>query len=127
MNFIRGLGLTTVLVVLAVSVLVFLAGDRLVHPYIWWLVGFFVFITGFSHYVATLGVKHDPEHFSAFYYASMGVRMVFCIIAIFVYRYFHEERLIQFVFNFFALYFVFTAFEIYALLSNLRRNSKKPY
>ena len=102
------------------------SGDRWLHPYYWWLLAFFVFLTGFAHYVSYLGLKHEAQKLFAYYFASMGLRMVFCVIAIFGYRYFHEENLVQFVLNFFALYFIYTGFEIYALLSNLRRNSKKP-
>ena len=125
MNFIRGMLLLTGLVVLLTTVLLQFTGDRLIHSYIWYMLVFFVFVTCFAHYVAQLGLKHDSENLHAYYYASMGVRMVFCIIAIYVYRYFHEEHLVQFVINFFVLYFIFTGFEIYALLSNLRQNSKK--
>lgn len=113
-------------VVLVATGLVYSTGYQMVHAYFWYLLGFFIFLTGFAHYVSQLGLKHDSEHLHAYYFASMGLRMVFCVMAIFVYRYYHEENLIQFVFNFFALYFIYTGFEIYALLSNLRRNSKKP-
>ena len=125
MGFIRGLVLITGLVVMVASGFIAFTGNEFIHPLIWWMVGFFVFVTGFAHYVAHMGLKHDQEHLHAYYYASMGVRMVFVIIAIFIYRYFNEERVIQFVFNFFVLYFIYTGFEIYSLLSNLRQNSKK--
>lgn len=121
----RLLFLTGALALLAAGLLQF-SGYQLVHPYVWYLLGFFVFLTGFAHYLTHLGLKHDPENFSAYYFASMGLRMVFCIIVIFMYRYYTEENLVQFVFNFFMLYFIYTGFEIHALLSNLRRNSKKP-
>ncbi|MFC6996308.1 hypothetical protein [Rufibacter roseus] len=126
MGFVRGMVVLTGLLVLVVSVLVFFTGYTVVHEYVWWLLGFFVFLTGFAHYVAQLGLKQDSENLQAYYFSAMGLRMVFGIIAIFVYRHFHEENIVQFVFNFFALYFIYTGFEIYALLSNLRRNSKKP-
>ncbi|WP_242693219.1 hypothetical protein [Sabulibacter ruber] len=115
----------TGLLVLVITGLQFYTGAGLIHSYIWYMVPFFVFVTGFAHYVALLGLKHDATNLHAYYYTSMGVRMVFAIIAIFVYRYFHEEQIVQFVLNFFVLYFIYTGFEIYALLSNLRRNSKK--
>ncbi|WP_205503561.1 hypothetical protein [Rufibacter psychrotolerans] len=117
--------LITGVLVLLVTALVELTGDRLIHSYIWYMLAFFLFVTSFSHYVAHLGLKHDQANLHVYYFTSMGVRMVFCIIAIFLYRFYHEEQVMQFVFNFFVLYFTYTAFEIYALLSNLRRNSKK--
>ncbi|RNI23513.1 hypothetical protein EFB08_18435 [Rufibacter latericius] len=125
MSFFRGMLLLTGLLVLLVTVLQLFTGARLIHFYIWYMLGFFVFLTGFAHYIAYLGLKHDSENLHAYYFASMGVRMVFSIIAVFVYRYFHAEQLVQFVLNFFALYFIYAGFEIYALLSNLRQNSKK--
>ncbi|WP_246849892.1 hypothetical protein [Rufibacter roseolus] len=117
--------LLTGLLVLLITVLLMFTGDTVVHSYIWYMLCFFVFVTGFAHYVAFLGLKNDSGNLHAYYFAAMGVRMVFSIIAVFVYRYFHAEGLVQFVSNFFALYFIYTGFEIYALLSNLRQNSKK--
>jgi uncharacterized membrane protein HdeD (DUF308 family) len=111
--------------VLLITLLNMVAGDQLIHSYIWYMLGFFVFLTGFAHYVSYLGLRHDSENLHAYFFASMGVRMVFSIIAVFVYRYFHTEELVQFVLNFFVLYFIYAGFEIYALLSNLRQNSKK--
>lgn len=117
--------LLTGLLVLLVTVLVATTGEQLVHSYVWYMLGFFVFVTSFTHYIGHLGLKHDAGNLHAYFYASMGVRMVFAIIVIFVYRYFHDEKIVQFVINFFALYFIYAGFEIYALLSNLRQNSKK--
>ncbi|WP_181306698.1 hypothetical protein [Rufibacter sp. XAAS-G3-1] len=117
--------LLTGLLVLLVTVLSIATGDQLIHSYIWYMLGFFVFLTCFAHYVSNLGLAHDSENLHAYFFASMGVRMVFSVIAVFVYRYFHAQQLVQFVLNFFALYFIYAGFEIYALLSNLRQNSKK--
>jgi len=55
----------------------------------------------------------------------MGFRVVLCIGVVALYAYFYKEGRLQFVFNFFALYFLFTGFEIYSLLANLRPHLKK--
>lgn len=81
---------------------------------------FFVFITGFTYYLTQLGHQNDPENFQVYYFASMGFRVVLSIAVVGVYAWFNRDGRLQFVFNFFALYFLFTGFEIYSLLANLR-------
>nr|WP_304608544.1 hypothetical protein [Pontibacter anaerobius] len=92
----------------------------LLHSYIWHMLLFFVFITGFTYYLTQMGYKNDPENFQVYYFASMGFRVVLSIGVVALYVWFFKEGRLQFVFNFFALYFLFTGFEIYSLLANLR-------
>jgi hypothetical protein len=56
---------------------------------------------------------------------SSVLRVLLCMTAVFIYVFQASDRELQFALNFFAIYFVYTGFEIYALLSNLRRISKK--
>lgn len=125
MPFIRSLLLITLLICLVIGILIYLQGNTLVHPYIWYMVLFFLFVTGFTHYITSMGRKNDPTNFQMYYLGSTVFRVLMSIGVIFIYVYFSAERELQFVANFFLLYFMYTGFEIYHILTNLRRNSKK--
>ncbi|MDX5419472.1 MAG: hypothetical protein LPK09_09660 [Hymenobacteraceae bacterium] len=125
MTFFRNLAILTAILCVAIGALLQFTGNTLVHAYIWYILAFFVFITGFTYYLTQLGYKNDPENFQVYYFASMGFRVVLSIGVVALYAYFYKEGRLQFVFNFFALYFLFTGFEIYSLLANLRPHLKK--
>lgn len=120
MKFVRNLAILTAILCVIIGVLLQFTGYTLLHSYIWYMLLFFVFITGFTYYLTQLGYKNDPENFQVYYFASMGFRVVLSIGVVALYVWFFKEGRLQFVFNFFALYFLFTGFEIYSLLANLR-------
>ncbi|WP_266203435.1 hypothetical protein [Pontibacter kalidii] len=120
MKFVRNLAMLTAILCVIIGVLLQFTGYALLHSYIWYILAFFVFITGFTYYLTQLGYKNDPENFQVYYFASMGFRVVLSIGVVALYVWFFQEGRLQFVFNFFALYFLFTGFEIYSLLANLR-------
>nr|WP_255710091.1 hypothetical protein [Pontibacter harenae] len=103
-----------------------LTGQKLVHQYVWLILVFFIFITAFTFYLTNMGLKNDADNFQVYYFSSMGFRMVLSIGVIFAYVYFVGADNLRFVFNFFIFYFLFTGFEIYSLLGNLRPNLKEP-
>ncbi|PRY14821.1 hypothetical protein CLV24_10358 [Pontibacter ummariensis] len=125
MKFFRNLFILAAALCVVAAVLLQFSGNAVVHSFIWHMLGFFVFVTGFTHYLTDLGYKNDPDNFQAYYFASMGFRMVLSIGVVALFAYFYKEGRLQFVFNFFALYFLFTGFEIYSLLANLRPNLKR--
>ncbi len=125
MSFFKSLIVVTLLLCLVAGVAVYLQGYTLVHPYIWYMLLFFVFVTGFTYYIIAMGSKSDPGNFQMYYFGSTAFRVLMCMGVIFIYVYFAGERELQFTLNFFLLYFVYTGFEIYHILTNLRRNSKK--
>lgn len=126
MSFFKSLLLVTVTLCLIVAAAVYVQGYELVHPYIWYMVLFFLFITGFTYYIVSMGSKNDPGNFQMYYLGSTVFRVLMCMGVIFIYVYFAKDRELQFALNFFLLYFIYTGFEIYHILTNLRRNSKKP-
>ncbi|AKD02672.1 hypothetical protein POKO110462_09260 [Pontibacter korlensis] len=120
MRFTRNLAILTAILCIIIGAMLQFTGYTLLHSYIWHMLLFFVFITGFTYYLTQLGHKNDPENFQVYYFASMGFRVVLSIGVVALYVWFYKEGRLQFVFNFFALYFLFTGFEIYSLLANLR-------
>ena len=125
MKFIKNLIILTSFLCGIISALHYFTGHALVHDFVWYTLVFFVCVTGFTYYLTQLGYKNDPENFQVYYFVSMGVRVVLCIGVVALYVYFHKEDRLLFIFNFFALYFLFTGFEIYSLLANLRPHLKK--
>ena len=125
MNFFRNLFIFSGIVGLIIGVLIYFTGYTLVHTYIWYVLAFFVFITALTFYVSRLGISYDSDNFQLYYFGSTGFRMLLSIAVVFFYVYRFSENELQFVLNFFALYFLFTGFEIYSLLANLRPNLKK--
>ena len=124
MNFIRNLLIYTGVIGLATGLLYYMSGTELVHPYILYILAFFILITAGTFYLTRLGISYDSDNFQLYYFGSMGFRMMLSIGVVFVYVYLFSENELQFVFNFFVLYFLFTGFEIYSLLANLRPHLK---
>nr|WP_255749816.1 hypothetical protein [Pontibacter liquoris] len=112
---------------LAIGALTYFTGHALVHPYVWYVLAFFVLITAATFYITRLGISYDSDNFQLYYFGSMGFRMLLSIGVVFIYVYLFSENELQFVLNFFVLYFLFTGFEIYSLLANLRPNLKKQH
>jgi hypothetical protein len=125
LKFARNLALYSVLIGLAMWLLQRVADDKLVHPFGWYILAFFVFITAITFYIIKLGLTEDENNFQLYYFGSMGLRVILSLAIIFVYVYLYKERELQFVLNFFVLYFLYTGFEIYSILTNLRPHLKK--
>nr|WP_245402668.1 hypothetical protein [Pontibacter sp. E15-1] len=113
------------LVGLGIGALAYFTGDAVVHAYVWYMLAFFVLVTAGTFYITRLGISYDQDNFQLYYFGSMGFRMMLSIAVVFIYVFLFSENELQFVLNFFVLYFLFTAFEIYSLLANLRPNLKK--
>ena len=120
MSFFRNLVILTILVSAVLAVLIYFTGYELVHP-----LAFFALITLGAFYAIQKGSKADPGSFQLYFMGSSVLRVLLCMTAVFIYVFMAAERELQFALNFFALYFIYTGFEIYSILSNLRRISKK--
>ena len=125
MNFVRNLLVFSGVVGLGIGALSYFTADALVHAYVWYILAFFVLVTAGTFYITRLGISYDQDNFQLYYFGSMGFRMMLSIGVVFIYVYLFSENELQFVLNFFVLYFLFTGFEIYSLLANLRPNLKK--
>lgn len=125
MKFARNLILFSLFIGLVMWLLQYVAEDKLVHPYAWYILAFFVFITAVTFYIIKLGLTEDESNFQLYYFGSMGFRVILSLGIVFVYVYLFKERELQFVLNFFVLYFMYTGFEIYSILTNLRPHLKK--
>ena len=125
MHFLRNLIILTLIAIVGIATLVYFTGYSLVHPLAWYILLFFTTVTFLTFYVVGKGMGDDFQKFQLFYFGSSVVRIFLCMIAVFLYVYLASEREMQFAINFFLIYFLYTGFEIYSILGNLRRISKK--
>ena len=125
MHFLRNLIILTVLLAAGIGLLVYFTGYALVHSLSWYILLFFATITFLTFYVVGKGMGDDFQKFQLFYFGSSVGRIFLCMVAVFLYVYLASEREMQFAINFFLIYFLYTGFEIYSILGNLRRISKK--
>lgn len=125
MSFFRNLLFATGIVALVAGLLIYTTAYTVVHPYFYYILLFFVFVTGFTFFITKKGYEEDEQNFQLYYFGSMAFRVVMCLAVVLLYVIFKKDKQLQFVLNFFALYFIFTGFEIYSILTNLRPISKK--
>ncbi|MFD0939844.1 hypothetical protein [Pedobacter boryungensis] len=90
----------------------------------WLVFGFLGGITFIAYIVAFLGIKRNPETGILAIMGSIAIKMLFSMAFVLIYSLNHKGKDVVFVLNFFSLYLLFTFFEIYCLLRNLRHQNK---
>jgi hypothetical protein len=87
----------------------------------------FIFIGGITYIaylLADLGIKRNPETGIMAIMGSIALKMFFSIAFILIYSLKGNEMGLAFLLDYFSLYFLFSFFEIYSLLRNLRSQNK---
>lgn len=112
------IGITAVLQALFTSQMLFVSN-------FWLMFGFLAGITYIAYAVVDIGIKRDPEVGIMAIMGSIAVKMIFCMAFVLIYSIKVMEIGLLFMLNFFSLYLLFTAFEIYCLLRNLRHQNLK--
>lgn len=102
-----------------------LPGEVLFAENFWLVFGFLCVLTCIAYVVAYLGLKRNPENGVFAILGSMVLKMLFSMAFALIYSLNHQGNGIVFVLNFFSLYLLFTGFEIYSLLRNLRHQNLK--
>jgi len=90
----------------------------------WVLFGFIAGITFIAYILAYMGIKSNPETGIMAIMGAIALKMLFSMAFILIYSLNSKEKGIIMVLNFFSLYFLFSFFEIYSLLRNLRHQNK---
>lgn len=93
-------------------------------PYFWFLFGFLALVTVIAFFLASKSLKKDSENSI---YVIMGVsiaKLLLCMTLVLVYLLKVRVNGVFFALEFFSLYLLFTSFEVYALLCNLRHQNK---
>jgi hypothetical protein len=123
----RGFYFPLIILFAILSALIYFLKDQkfpVLHDKIWIMhVGFFL-LTLILHQITSLGLKNKKD-FHVFYFISIALRFIFCIILVFIILKNSPNKPLNFLLNFFALYLIYTSFEIYFLLRNLRADLKK--
>ena len=82
-------------------------------------------ITLLVYGLAEIGIKKEGDHQSAILLSTIVLRLLLTLCFILVYIIKVRVNAVLFMVNFFSVYLLFTAFEIYCLLCNLRHQIKK--
>lgn len=89
-------------------------------PKFWLIFGFLAGITYIAYALVDIGIKRDPEMGISAIMGAIGVKLLFSMIFVLVYTQTVRGNTTIFLLNFFSLYLLFSVFEIYCLLFNLR-------
>lgn len=90
----------------------------------WVIFCFLAGITYIAYLTADLGIKKDPQVGVMAIMGSIAVKMIFSMAFVLIYSQKQPQLGGIFLANFFSLYLLFTCFEIYWLLRNLRHQNK---
>jgi hypothetical protein len=93
-------------------------------PKFWVIFGFQFFITLIAFSVSLIGIRKGPETGTFTIIGSITIKMLFSMGFVLAYLLKINVNGVLFAIHFFSLYFLFTAFEVYGLLCNLRDQNK---
>ncbi|MBX0292723.1 hypothetical protein K3G63_19920 [Hymenobacter sp. HSC-4F20] len=103
-------------------------GPRIVHPFTGYTFGFFFLLTLLTYWVTAKMVQRNAQNFMVAYFGGMVARLLLSLTLVLVYLLlgYGRETSSQWAFlgSFFVLYFLFTGFEVWSVLTNLRPFSK---
>jgi len=91
----------------------------------WLMFGFLAGITFIAYVLVDIGLKKDPEVGVMAIMGSIAIKMIFCMAFVLIYSIKEKGIGVVFLLNFFSLYLLFSVFEIYCLLRNLRHQNLK--
>jgi hypothetical protein len=100
------------------------AASSILVPYFWLLLLFLVVITLIAYYIAARSIKKDAESSIQVIMGVSVTKLLVCMTIVLVYSLKVRVNAVFFTLEFFSLYFLFTSFEVYALLCNLRHQNK---
>ncbi len=89
-----------------------------------WPVFFFLGgLTFIAYIVAFLGIKRNPQMGVMTILGSIGIKMIFSMALVLIFSLKGKGIDLRFALIFFSLYLLFSAFEMYCLLRNLRHQN----
>lgn len=98
--------------------------DTILVPKFWVLFGFLFVLTIIAYTVSMVGIKSKGENSVYILMGAIIVKLLLCMSLVLLYLLKFRVNHVFFAAEFFSLYFVFTSFEVYALLCNLRHQNK---
>ncbi len=110
----------SILIGVVVALSHYFSGNQLFVPKFWLIFGFLASITYSAYALVAVGIKRDPQMGVSAIMGAITVKLLFSMVFVLVYsQKVHSDTTI-FLIDFFSLYLLFSAFEIYCLLFNLR-------
>lgn len=91
---------------------------------IWVIQSFFFCIFLIGHRLYLIAKQKPVSQFHIFYFTTMTLRLLSAIIFLFVMVIYADVQMITFIVDFLFLYLLYTGFEIYFLIDNLRTDFK---
>jgi hypothetical protein len=82
-------------------------------------------ITLVVYYLSEIGIKKGGDHQSFILLAAISIRLILTLFFVVIFTQKTKVDSLLFIINFFSVYLLFTTFEIYCLLRNLRHQIKK--
>jgi hypothetical protein len=102
------------------------SGLNLIHPHFYVLLLYFYFLTIGSYAFLSNAAQTHPESMPSFILGAVATRLFFSLGLMLAYLLLYSDDTLRFALTFVALYFVYTGFEIYGIVRNLRPFSKSP-
>ena len=123
-SFLLSLILLATLSVLGILGLHYAYGDAAIHPLVWQMLLMFNCITLLLSGAFKLLQTLDVRTRAASMMALIGIKMLACIAFVLIHAYTGIEHKLVFIFNLFALYFLYTFFVVISFLRTLRAETK---
>ena len=98
--------------------------QQVLIPHFWLIFAALFLLTSGAYLISWYGIKTGGETSIYMIMAAIVGKLLFCLVLVLVYVLKIKVSAFSFALNFFSLYFLFTAFEVYALLRNLRHQNK---
>ena len=100
------------------------AATTILVPKFWVIFGFLAGLTMIAYAVSWMGLQKGVETSVNVLMGGITIKLLLSMVLVLVYLQKNRVDSVLFATEFFSLYFLFTAFEVYALLLNLRHQNK---
>ena len=124
-RFFIAFGICTLIIALPPAIVNYIGKEDWLIPGFWLIFQFFSSLTFLICLSVIWGQMQNGTLGGQIFLGATTLKLVLCMTLALVYLRKHTVNDVVFVLNYFYLYFLYTAFEIYSLLSNLRVPNKK--
>src|SRR6478609_512968 len=98
---------------------------EIIHARVWMVQIYFFLAFGLTYLLAGKVMKNSPDQMHLYYLGAMAVRFILSILFVFICLITANGDPVVLALDFFIIYLVYSWFEIYLLLRNLRTDLKR--
>lgn len=124
-RFFISFGIATILIALPAVLFSYTSYHTWLIPGFWLIFQFFSSLTFLISLGVIWGQIKSGELGTQIFLGATTFKFILCMTIALIYLHKYQVNDVAFILNYFYLYFLYTAFEIYSLLSNLRVQKKK--